>query len=198
MAKTKKLNIKQLLKKELSNSKVLKNLAYGAAKKKMEGLRNTALKQLDQHPVTQELEKGTSGMNSSLLGGRGNFFGFLGFLEGQQPVEIIRDAFKDHIKIRSQNPKLKKVSAASYTWEFDIDIPSKTEIYGVTPMAWSSRSWVKGVERGVTNYTKTIFTDSSESRSGIALQSKQNVNFITYSPTPYITSILDNLKKQLR
>ena len=65
-------------------------------------------------------------------------------------------------------------------------------------MAWSSRSWVKGVERGVTNYTKTIFTDSSESRSGIALQSKQSVNFITYSPTPYITSILDNLKKQLR
>jgi len=198
MAKTKKLNIKQLLKKKLSNSKALKNLAYGAAKKKMDGLQNTALKQLDQHPVTLELEKGTSGMNSSLLGGRGNFFGFLGFREGQQPVEIIRDAFKDHIKIRSRNPKLKNVSATSYIWEFDIDIPSKTEIYGVTPMAWSSRSWVKGVERGVTNYTKTIFTDSSESRSGIALQSKQNVNFITYSPTPYITSILDNLKKQLR
>jgi hypothetical protein len=198
MAKTKKLNIKQLLKKKLSNSKALKNLAYGAAKKKMDGLQNTALKQLDQHPVTLELEKGTSGMNSSLLGGRGNFFGFLGFREGQQPVEIIRDAFKDHIKIRSQKPKLKKVSATSFTWEFDIDIPSKTEIYGVTPMAWSSRSWVKGVERGVTNYTKTIFTESSESRSGIALQSKQNVNFITYSPTPYITSILDNLKKQLR
>ena len=198
MATIKKLNIKQLLKKELSNSKVLQNLAYGAAKKKTEGLRTTALKQLDQHPVTQELEKGTSGMNSSLLGGRGNFFGFLGFHEGQQPVEIIRDAFKDHIKIRSQKPKLKKVSATSFTWEFDIDIPSKTEIYGVTPMAWSSRSWVKGVERGVTNYTKTIFTESSESRSGIALQSKQNVNFITYSPTPYITSILDNLKKQLR
>jgi hypothetical protein len=198
MAQTKKLNIKQLLKKKLSNSKALKNLAYGAAKKKMDGLQNTALKQLDQHPVTLELEKGTSGMNSSLLGGRGNFFGFLGFREGQQPVEIIRDAFKDHIKIRSRNPKLKNVSATSYIWEFDIDIPSKTEIYGVTPMAWSSRSWVKGVERGITNYTKTIFTDSSESRSGIALQSKQNVNFITYSPTPYITSILDNLKKQLR
>jgi len=198
MAKTKKLNIKQLLKKKLSNSKALKNLAYGAAKKKMDGLQNTALKQLDQHPVTLELEKGTSGMNSSLLGGRGNFFGFLGFREGQQPVEIIRDAFKDHIKIRNRNPKLKNVSATSYIWEFDIDIPSKTEIYGVTPMAWSSRSWVKGVERGITNYTKTIFTDSSESRSGIALQSKQNVNFITYSPTPYITSILDNLKKQLR
>ena len=198
MAKTKKLNIKQLLKKKLSNSKVLKNLAYGAAKKKMDGLQNTALKQLDQHPVTLELEKGTSGMNSSLLGGRGNFFGFLGFREGQQPVEIIRDAFKDHIKIRSRNPKLKNVSATSYIWEFDIDIPSKTEIYGVTPMAWSSRSWVKGVERGITNYTKTIFTESSESRSGIALQSKQSVNFITYSPTPYITSILDNLKKQLR
>ena len=198
MATTKKLNIKQLFKKHLKKSKTFQNLAYGAAKKKMEGLKKETLRKFNAHPVTKELEKGTSGMNSSLLGGRGNFFGFLGFHEGQQPVEIIRGVFEDHIKLRSRKPKLKKVSATSFTWEFDIDVPSKTEIYAVTPMTWSSRSWVKGVERGITNYTNTIFTESSESRSGIALQSKQSVNFITYSPTPYITSILDNLKKQLR
>jgi uncharacterized Fe-S radical SAM superfamily protein PflX len=54
------------------------------------------------------------------------------------------------------------------------------------------------VERGVTNYTKTVFRESPQSRSGIALQSKQNVNFITFSPTPYITSLLDKLKKKLK
>ena len=69
MAVRGKLSIKQLLKKNYSNSKVFRNLAYGAAKKKAEGFRNTALKELDQHEVTKELEKGTSGMNSSLLGG---------------------------------------------------------------------------------------------------------------------------------
>lgn len=198
MAVRGKLNIKQLLKKNYSNSKVFRNLAYGAAKKKAKGLQNTALKEFDQHEVTRELEKGTSGMNSSLLGGRGNFFGFLGFHEGDQPVQIIRGILEDHIKIRNTKGKLKKVSGTSFQWEFDIDIPSKAEIYAVTPMAWSTQSWVKGVERGITNYTKTVFLDSERSRSGIALQSKQNIGFITFKRTPYITALLDKLGKQLR
>jgi len=198
MAVKGKLSIKQLLKKNYTNSKVLQNLAYGAAKKKAEGLRNTALKEFDQHEVTKELEKGTSGMNSSLLGGRGNFFGFLGFHQGDQPVQIIRNILEDHIKVRNTKGKLKKVSQTSFLWEFDIDIPSKTEIYAVTPMPWSSKSWVKGVERGVTNYAKTVFRDSERSRSGIALQSKRNIGFITFRPTPYITALLDKLKKQLK
>ena len=132
------------------------------------------------------------------MGGRGNFFGFLGFHQGDQPVQIIRGIFEDHIKIRNTKVKLKKVSATSFVWEFDIDVPSKTEIYAVTPMTWSSKSWVKGVERGITNYTKTVFRDSERSRSGIALQSKQNVGFITFTPTPYISALLDKLKKQLK
>ena len=198
MAVRKKLSIKQLLKKNYTNSKVLQNLAYGAAKKKAEGLQNAALKEFDEHQVTKELEKGTSGMNSSLLGGRGNFFGFLGFHQGDQPVQIIRNILEDHIKVRNTKGKLKKVSDTSFIWEFDIDIPSKTEIYAVTPMTWSSKSWVKGVERGITNYTKTIFRDSDRSRSGIALQSKQNIGFITFRPTPYITTLLDKLRKQLK
>ena len=198
MAVRKKLSIKQLLKKNYTNSKVLQNLAYGAAKKKAEGLQNAALKEFDEHQVTKELEKGTSGMNSSLLGGRGNFFGFLGFHQGDQPVQIIRNILEDHIKVRNTKGKLKKVSDTSFMWEFDIDIPSKTEIYAVTPMTWSSKSWVKGVERGITNYTKTIFRDSDRSRSGIALQSKQNIGFITFRPTPYITTLLDKLRKQLK
>jgi hypothetical protein len=198
MAVKGKLSIKQLLKRNYTNSKVLQNLAYGAAKKKAEGLRNATLKEFDQHEVTKELEKGTSGMNSSLLGGRGNFFGFLGFHQGDRPVQIIRNILEDHIKIRNRKGKLKKVSQASFLWEFDIDIPSKTEIYAVTPMPWSTKSWVKGVEKGVTNYAKTIFRESERSRSGIALQGKRNIGFITFRPTPYITNLLEKLKKQIK
>ena len=198
MAIRKKLDIKQLLKKKLSNSKVLQNLAYGSAKKKTDALRKEALGEFNKHVVTKELEKGNTGMGSTLLGGRGNFFGFLGFNQGEQPLEIIRDAFENHVKIRNKKGKLKKAGPTSYLWEFDISIPSKTEIYAVTPLSWSSRSWVKGVERGITNYAKTIFKDSDRSRSGVALQSKQNIGFISFSPTPYITPIINNLKKQLK
>ena len=198
MAVRKKLDIKQLLKKKLSNSKVLQNLAYGSAKKKTDALRKEALGEFNKHVVTKELEQGNTGRGSMLLGGRGNFFGFLGFNQGEQPLEIIRDAFENHIEIRNKKGKLKKAGPTSYLWEFNINIPSKTEIYSVTPLSWSSRSWVKGVERGITNYTKTIFKDSQKSRSGVALQSKQNIGFISFRPTPYITPILDNLKKQLK
>jgi len=198
MAVRGKLNIKQLLKKNYSNSKVLQNLAYGTAKKKAEGLRAAALKELNDHEVTREVEKGPSGGGSPLLGGRGNFFGFLGFHQGQQPVTIIRSALESSIRVRNKKGKLKKVSDTSFLWEFDIDIPSSADIYKLTPLEWSSRSWVKGVEKGVTNYVKTIFGDSERSRSGIALQSKRNIGFITFRPTPYITPIINNLKKQLK
>lgn len=198
MAAKKKLNIKQLLKKNLSNSKVLQNLAYGAAKKKTERLKKEALQEFEKHIVTKEIERGPSGGGSSLLGGRGNFFGFLGFNQGQQPLEIIRDAFQSHIKVRNTKGRLKKVSDTSFLWEFDVDIPTQREIYAVTPMEWSSRSWVKGVEGGITNYAKTIFKDSERSRSGVALQTSRNIGFITFRPTPYITPILDKLKKELK
>ena len=77
------------------------------------------------------------------MGGRCNFFGLLGFREGEQPVEIVRDTLDDHIKIRNPKGTLKKISDTSFVWEFDINIPSATEIYNITPLAWSSKSCFK-------------------------------------------------------
>ena len=198
MATIKKLNIKQLLKKNFTNSKALQNLAYGAAKKKSERLKKEALRELNNHIVTNEVEKGPSSGGSTLLGGRGNFFGFLGFGRGQQPIEIIRSAFEDHVKIRNTKGKIKKLSDTSFIWTFDIDIPSMTEIYAVTPLAWSTQSWVRGVEKGITNAANTIFMDSERSRSGAALQTGRKIGFISFSPTPYITPILNKLRKELK
>ena len=93
--------------------------------------------------------------------------------------------------------KLKKVSDTSFLWEFDIDIPSAADIYKLTPLEWSSRSWVRGVERGITNATNTVFLDSERSRSGVALQTTRNIGFINFRPTPYVTEILNKLKKKL-
>lgn len=197
MAAKGKIKIDQHLNKIYHSSKVLRNLAYGAAKKKAEGLRNAALKELNEHEVTRELEKGPSSGGSSLLGGRGNFFGFLGFNRGEEPVAIIRGVFDQSIKVRNTKGKLKKVSKTSLSWEFDVDIPTPVDVYKETPLEWSSRSWVRGVEKGITNATKTIFLDSDRSRSGVAFQTTRNIGFINFRPTPYVTFILERLKKQL-
>ena len=198
MALRKKLNIKQLLKKNYTNSKVLQNLAYGAAKQKSDKLKRDFLKDFDAHPVTREIKQGPSGMASSLLGGRGNFFGFLGCNSGQQPIEILRDQIENNITILNKKGKVKKISNTSFVWQFDISVPSKADIYNVTPMTWSTKSWVKGVERGITNYSNTIFKESKNSRSGVAIQVDSKVGFIKFNATPYVTQMLDRLKAQLK
>ena len=114
--KIKNLTVKQLMKKNVANSKVMQNLAYGAAKRKVDTLKKELLKELNDHPVTKEIEQGPMGMNSSLLGGYGNFFGFLGFTPSQKPVQIIREGFEKFIQVEKK-PRLNKLSQKSFEWE---------------------------------------------------------------------------------
>ena len=198
MAKTKKLRITQKMRKEIfAKSQALQNLAYGAAKQKSDRLRRDLLREFDNHPVTKEIEQGPSG-TSSLLGGRGNFFGFLGFNSGDKPIEILRDSLNDQFKILSKKGKVKKASKTSLIYSFDILYPTKTQIYAITPLTWTSKSWVKGVEKGITNYTQTVFKKSENSRSGVALQTDRKIGFIRFSPTPYVTQMLDKIRKELK
>ena len=194
----KDLKVKQFLKKTVTNSKSMRNLAYGTALKKINKLKKELLVELDNHPVTQEIEQGVSGMDSSLLGGYGNFFAFLGFRQSAKPVEIIRQAFDSFINIQ-KTPKLRKSTGTVLEWNFPINYPSLTEIYGVTPLPWTTQSWVKGVEKGIGNFTNTIFGRSENSRSGFAIQGgKSSSTYINFSPTPYITPMLMKFKRRLK
>lgn len=197
MAVKGKITISQVTKKAFSNSKVLRNLAYGAAKKKADKLKNDLIKELNSHPVTKEIEQGPNG-SSSLLGGNGNLFGFLGFTPSQNPVKIIRDSFENLVNIEKK-PKLKKMSDTVFLWEFPVKYPSAQEIYAATPLTWSTQSWVKGIERGIGNFTHTIFTRSSNSRSGVALQAKEpQMSFINFRATPYVGAMLTNFRAKLK
>tara|TARA_R110002012_G_scaffold303348_2_gene505075 strand:- start:212 stop:814 length:603 start_codon:yes stop_codon:yes gene_type:complete len=195
----KDLTIKQVLKKtNVVKSKAMKNLAYGAALKKVNKLKKELLTELNSHPVTKEIENGVSGMNSSLLGGHGNFFAFLGFRQSAKPVEIIRQGFESFINIQ-KTPKLRKSTGTMLEWDFPITYPSMAEIYGITPLPWTTQSWVKGVEKGIGNFTNTIFGRNEDSRSGFAIQGeKPRSNYINFSPTPYITPMLARFRSRLK
>lgn len=196
--KPKDLTVKQVLKKRISNSKTLQNIAYGAALKKVNKLKKQLLAELDSHPVTKEIEKGVLGMNSPLMGGYGNFFAFLGFKQSAKPVEIIREGFQDFINVQKK-PRLRKVSAKILQWDFPINYPSIKDIYGVTPLSWTTQSWVRGVEKGIGNFTNTIFGANEDSRSGFAIQGgKSNSTYVNFSPTPYITPMLLKFKRRLK
>ena len=200
MARVKKLNLNKLLKKyNFKGSKQLQDIAYKAALKKANEIRQEAIDELETHPVTQEIEAGPNAMGSPLLGGRGSLFGFLGFEQGSQPIMVIKDVFNKMLKVNKNQGVLKKISGTKFILEYKIqNMPTIADIYSITPLSWSTKSWVKGVQKGITNSANTIFKSSDNSRSGVAIQSKQAVNFIKFNPTPYIDVILKNARKKFR
>tara|TARA_R110000824_G_scaffold55069_29_gene151844 strand:- start:1504 stop:2106 length:603 start_codon:yes stop_codon:yes gene_type:complete len=200
MPRSRKLNLNSLLKKyNFKGSKSLQKAAYSTAVKKVDKIKKEALVELNKHEVTREIEAGPNAMGSNLLGGRGSLFGFLGFDRNSQPVEILRSAFDIMFTVNKNQGTLKKVNERRFTLEYQVhNVPTITEIYGITPLSWTTKSWVKGIERGISNSSNTIFKDTENSRSGVAIQSKQKINFIKFNPTPYVSTILDNARKKFR
>jgi len=204
MARNKRLDLNRMLKKyNFKGSKELQRVAYNAADKKAENLKKEALAALDSHEVTMEIEAGPSSSVSLVLGGSGSLFGFLGFEASAKPMGILRSAIEDYIRVDKNKGRLTKVNKTNFKIEFDINIPSMEEIYRVTPLTWTTQSWVKGIERGITNYTNTVFPETTDktfpsSRSGVALQSRNKIRFMNLRAIPYITPILKQLKKKLK
>ena len=80
MAKRSQLDMNRILKQiSVEVPKSLEKFANREVRKKANAIKKEVLQQFDKHEVTKEIKKGPSGRSSSLLGGQGNFFGFLGF-----------------------------------------------------------------------------------------------------------------------
>lgn len=191
------LSIKQILRKhfDLKNSKQLRNLAVGAALKKLEGSKNKALKEFERHEVTRSIEDKT---NSSLLGGEANMFEYLGFEEGSDPTAPIK-AIISSVKLQSKIPVVRVTNSFDIYYEFKVNYTSLDEIYKVSPLPWGGgRSWIKAVEDGgVSNFNYTLRKKSS-GRSGTAIQSKYITRNFNYKPTDYVSVIMDKFKNEIK
>tara|TARA_R100001463_G_scaffold110410_1_gene165166 strand:- start:889 stop:1515 length:627 start_codon:yes stop_codon:yes gene_type:complete len=208
MAKLKRqLDANSALKKiNFKGSKRFQQLAYKLAKERAAKIKKEVIEDFNNHPVTKEVAQGPKGMSSHLLGGSGNLFGFLGFEQGSKPVMILREVLRNSFEVNRQKMRVTSLKKNVFTVEFDVSIPTDQQIDSVTPLPWTTKSWVKGVEKGITNYSKTIFQPrkgvgslyQTHSRSGVALQTDRSINFIKFTPTPYITEILKKARRNLR
>ena len=198
MARKLKLNLQQMLKKQLapSKSKALENLAYASASKKVKTAQQMLLQEIEEHHVTQSIENGTK---SSALGFQANIFEFLGFNRGDKPVEVLRSAYSNFIHLK-RVPLKKKVSATKINYDFTVSYPSLTEIYAQTPLPWGGgRSWVRAIEKGgVSNFNFTLANSRFQtSRSGTAIQSQYQVRDFNYKPVPYLSPIINKFRANL-
>jgi hypothetical protein len=137
----------------------------------------------DAHPVTRELRGGTNASNITGTMQRGNLFGFIGFSSGSDPISSLRDALQK-INIR---PKFERSKTGEVIYM--IDIPEPEKLYEVTPSPWAKgRSWLQGVEHGMSGLGRYLDTESPHSRSGGGIQSKHITHGGAFTGVTYITN----------
>ena len=153
--------------------------------------KNQMIAEFMNHPVTLELQGGIEAKNiSGTLSGITNLYSFIGFAEGDKPIEpILR-------QLESTNFSM--VRAAGNKLEFRVNLPKAKDIFDVTPMPWASgRSWAKGIETGISGLGYYLKKESN-SRSGLGVQStsRRVRNNAKFKNTSYISTILKRYEKE--
>jgi len=186
-----KINKKELLN-AIYNSDAVKSAAMQIVKESVEKEKQQLIKEFSEHPVTRELEAGENSDNSSgTLGGYGNLFSFIGFRNGENPTEKVKDILN---KISVQ----KRVQTGNNGFIFTVNIPSKDELIAATKMPWEGgRSWLFGIEQGISGLGAYLYGKFENSRSSTGIQTRKNYSNRVYRATKYFSSIFNNFKNKL-
>ena len=157
--------------------------------KQFKEAKDEMLAEFNSHPVTRELEMKTAANPSSFVG-EGSLFGFIGFNENDEPIDVVRRMLKssDLVFVR-----IKKAVV-----DFKVLYPSKEELFDAPPLPWATgRSWLKGIESGLSGLGKYLNIESEASRSGGGIQAANSVKSGRFKNTPYISKILNNFIKKI-
>lgn len=147
-------------------------------------------------PVTREILAGPNGTNiSGTLGGRGNLFTFIGFPADSDPIGQVVSILENGMKLIKYRKRA--VSGGGARFDYNLLTP-ESQIRSSTPLPFENgNSWVYGIEEGIDGFSHYIYTrletKASRSQRGI-----QNVNANMagdFTPTPYITPLLEELRE---
>lgn len=160
--------------------------------RKFLSIKNKMIAEFLSHPVTREIEAGISSSNISktLASGRGNLFSFIGFYEGDEPIEPILELLRA--------TEIRFVKTTKRYIEHQVTLPSPAEIFAVTPMPWATgRSWARGIEVGISGYGYYLSKASRISRSGKGLQIENRIKGRSgkFKNTKYISALLNKYRK---
>jgi hypothetical protein len=158
---------------------------------KFNKIKNQLIQEFLNHPITQEIQAGPNATNiSGTLNGKGNLFSFIGFYEGDNPIQDILNILES-IEIKF----IKDIKSGN---QFSINFPDSKDIFAATPMPWATgRSWAKGIESGISGLGFYMFKKSPQSRSGEAIQTSVTLNRVKFKNTKYISALLVKYRKQL-
>jgi hypothetical protein len=174
--------------------KLLRNDFEKIVRMRFEEIKREMIKEFLDHPVTKEIKDGPEAQNTSnTLGGYGNLFSYIGFYNGEDPIEPILEEFQKSTIVFS------RVIDGGALW--NIYIPAKEDIWSVSPMPWAEgRSWAKGIETGISGlgqYFYTLRGGLQNSRSETAIQTQSKLRGKSrFKNVKYITEILKKYEKK--
>lgn len=179
--------------------KAIQPIATTRAMEKFESAREEMIEEFNTHKVTQEIEAGPEVPNISqtLDGVRGNLFSFIGFEEESSPVEIVRQALRELCEF-NKNPKITR-KGNRILFNFQVKVPTLSNLEQLTPMPWEPGSWLTGIERGISGLGFYLFKLRGilASRSGKAVQVSNQLRSARFKNTAYISTILRNFLKKI-
>ena len=169
-----KVDTRSLIKGVKKSSRALHRSVFPTINSNFENTKEVFLEAFEDHPITQQMYAGADspGMNypGGPLGGISNLFAFLGFRDGDDPADALRNMLIKHI-VLLKNYRV-KTSSKGIIYTHRVKMPEMEEIYSRTPMRWTSRSWIKAVEFGVSGFQFLLRGYRKVSRSGGAFLSK--------------------------
>lgn len=182
----------QQIAQQLVKENIYVQYVYTELQKEIEKIKQEIIEEFENHPVTQEIDAGIESTNiSNTLNGITNLYSFIGFENGDRPLEPIREELKKiNLKYRI-NSKGELI--------FNVEFPTAKDIFKVTPMPWAAgRSWAQGIEIGISGLGYYL-KKTKNSRSGLGVQSETQVRSgARFRNTKYISQLVNSYTKKIQ
>jgi len=192
-----KINFNQV-KKEISNNykRAIERQGLSLAREILEENKNKYIDEIENHPVSKELQEGPEGENlSDTLDGKENLFAFIGFDVNRKPVKELTDFIKDNTSLDRKSI----FDEEKLELKFNVTTPSLDEIKSATPLPFEGGiSWVKGIEDGISGFGYYVYGMFKQSRSKHGIQSKNKVRSLNYRPVKYMSELYNKFIKNLK
>lgn len=202
------INHAQIMRKITTPNKRVEALARFQVEQRFENEKTQLITDIENDPISQELNSSGGEDGSSFLGGRsGNLRAFIGFYDEDDPVGDLISLINAGTKMAPVPPRV-LVHGSTILYRFRAQTPTLKELYEQTkyPDEWSGGSWLKGIENGVSGLRYYLFSTNPKilksfknSRSGYAIQSKQIVKSRPSSMNgqPYISKLLEDFRQRV-
>jgi len=195
-----RLNHRTLMKDIIKSSRVFhKSHVYPVLQKSFDEKKEEFIKEYDNHNITQEMYAGADNPNANFsggpLGGLGNIFSFFGFRDGDDPAFDLRKVLIKGIYMH-KNYRVKK-TRRGIIYTHRVILPNMQEIFSQTPLRWTSRSWVKAVETGISGYQYFLRGYRNASRSAGGFQSKHQIRSGKFNNQKYLSSLYNQFVKRI-